>query len=174
MCGACGSGVVRAPWEVALAGGAPADLRRRAEVAAALTEGRVRVRPWGPAGYLLQPRTAPVQAVASLGPLAAALHRHLRPRLPGCRPCGHAATACTIALPDGYDVQRLAVWVALVRTGAGTSSVDVQAHPGSPAVALTGPHAVGLGEGLASYVRTGRLTATAGVGEPVSVPASLN
>ena len=67
MCGACGSGVVRAPWEVALAGGAPADLRRRAEVAAALTEGRVRVRPWGPAGYLLQPRTAPVQAVASLG-----------------------------------------------------------------------------------------------------------
>ena len=174
MCGACGSGVVRAPWEVALAGGAPADLRRRADVAAALAEGRVRVRPWGPAGYLLQPRTAPVQAVASLEPLAAALHRHLRPGLPECSPCRHAATACTIVLPDGYDVQRLAVWVALVRTGAGTGSVEVEAHNGAPAVALTGPHAVELGEGLASYLRTGRLTAAAGASEPVSVPASLN
>ena len=174
MCGACGSGVVRAPWEVTLAGGAPADLRRRADVAAALTGGRVHVRPWGPAGYLLQPRTAPVRAVASLEPLAAALHRHLRPGLPDCTACRHAATACTIALPDGYDVQRLAVWVALVRTGAGTSSVEVEAHAGSPAVALTGPHAVELGEGLTSYVRTGRLTHPASVDEPVSVPASLN
>ena len=87
MCGACGSGVVRAPWEVELAGGAAADLRRRADVASALTEGRVRVRPWGPAGYLLQPRTAPVQAVASLEALAAALHRHLRPGLPDCPSC---------------------------------------------------------------------------------------
>jgi hypothetical protein len=161
VCGACGSGVVRAPWEVALAGGAAADLRRRADVAAALTEGRVRVRPWGPAGYLLQPRTAPVQAVASLEPLAAALHRHLRPGLPGCTPCGHGATTLTIALPDEYDVQRLAVWVALVRTGAGTGSVEVEAHAGSPAVALTGPHADELGAGLASYLRTGRLTAPA-------------
>lgn len=174
MCGACGSGVVRAPWEVALAGGAPADLRRRADVAAALTGGRVRIRPWGPAGYLLQPRTAPPQAVASLQPLAAALHRHLRPGLPGCPSCEHGATACSIALPGGYDVQRLAVWVALVRTGAGTSDVHVEVHAGAPAVALTGPHAAELGAGLASYLRTGHLPAPAGVGEPVSVPASLN
>ena len=174
MCGACGSGVVRAPWEVALAGGAPADLRRRADVAAALTGGRVRIRPWGPAGYLLQPRTAPPQAVASLQPLAAALHRHLRPGLPGCPSCEHGATACSIALPGGYDVQRLAVWVALVRTGAGTGGVHVEAHAGAPAVALTGPHAGELGAGLASYLRTGHLPAPAGVGEPMSVPASLN
>jgi hypothetical protein len=50
----------------------------------------------------------------------------------------------------------------------------VEAHAGSPAVALTGPHAVELGEGLASYVLTGRLTHPASVSEPVSVPASLN
>ncbi len=174
MCGACGSGVVRAPWEVALAGGAPADLRRRADIAAALTGGRVRVRPWGPAGFLLQPRTAPVQAVASLEPLATALHRHLRPGLPGCRGCGHAGTGFTIALPDGYDVQRLAVWVALARTRPRTSNIHVETHAGSPAVALTGPHAVELGDGLASYLRTGRIAAPAGAREPMSVPPSLN
>ena len=130
MCGACGSGVVRAPWEVALAGGAPADLRRRADIAAALTEdGSASAR--GDRRASCCTRTAPVQAVASLEPLATALHRHLRPGLPGCRGCGHAGTGFTIALPDGYDVQRLAVWVALARgTRPRTSNIHVETHAG--------------------------------------------
>ena len=43
----------------------------------------------------------------------------------------------------------------------------METHAGSPAVALTGPHAVELGEGLASYLRTGRIGAPAGGPEPI-------
>lgn len=172
MCGACGSGVVRAPWEVGLAGGSPADLRRRAQVAEDLAGGRVRVRPWGPAGYLLQPRTSPARAVASLDPLAAALHRHLRPGLPTCRPCASTAEGCEVRLPPVYDVQRLAVWVALVRGGTGT---DVHVAAGSPVVGLTGPYAGELGAGLLPYLATGRLVAVASsAGEPGAAPVQLN
>src|SRR6478752_6998924 len=119
--------MVRAPWEVGLAGASPAARRRRAELAEQLTGGRVTVRPWGPAGYLLQPRTGPARVLDSLEPLAAALHPHLRPGLPTCGSCAHDPARREVSLSATDDVQRLAVWVALVRTGTGTG-VDVQAH----------------------------------------------
>jgi len=64
------------------------------------------VRPWGPAGYLLQPPTSPARAVASRDPLAAALRPHLRPGLPTCRACTHTVDGCEVRLPPAYDVQR--------------------------------------------------------------------
>jgi hypothetical protein len=171
VCGACGSGMVRAPWEVGLAGGSPAAQRRRADVAEHLTGGRVRVRPWGPAGYLLQPRTAPARVLDSLEPLAAALHPHLRPGLPTCRSCAHAPVRREVALSAADDLQRLAVWVALVRTGTG---VDVHAHRGSPVVLVAGPHADEVAAGLRPYLDTGRFVGAAPADGSGPTPRRLN
>src|ERR671934_3150449 len=89
MCGACGTGTVRPPWEVVMAGDRPADRRRRATAAGQATGGRVKVSPWGAAGYLVTPRTGPPRALPDLDHLAACLLPHLHLPMPRCCPCPH-------------------------------------------------------------------------------------
>ena len=57
MCGACGSGTVRAPWEVRAHGGSPRDLAARAAQAQQLLGRRATVTPFGPAGFTLRTPT---------------------------------------------------------------------------------------------------------------------
>lgn len=57
MCGACGTGLARPPWEVHAHGGSQRDLAKRAAEAERLCEGKLRIRPYGPAGYQTTTRT---------------------------------------------------------------------------------------------------------------------
>ena len=59
MCGACGSGTVRAPWETVAHGTGPRALAERAAQAQRLLGGAWRVAAFGPAGYTV---TAPTGA----------------------------------------------------------------------------------------------------------------
>lgn len=59
MCGACGSGTVRAPWETTAHGAGPRALADRAAQAQRLLGGAWRVAAFGPAGYTV---TAPTGA----------------------------------------------------------------------------------------------------------------
>lgn len=73
MCGACGTGLASPPWEVIAHGGTARDLRERAREAEMLCGGRLRVRPFGPAGYQTTGRTGRVTVHGSLDGLVADL-----------------------------------------------------------------------------------------------------
>ncbi|MFL4906789.1 hypothetical protein ACJ6WF_27255 [Streptomyces sp. MMS24-I2-30] len=184
MCGACGTGTVRPPWEVVLAGDRPADRRRRAAAAAEAAGGRVGVAPWGAAGYLVTPRTGPPRHVPDLDRLAACLLPHLRRHhpLPECPACPHEAERHRVGLPADPDPQRLAVWAALAGAHGGAGRLRIEIHvprapllsasatpehpsddapvrvrPGSPArpaVVLCGPHAVEYADHLRRHLST--------------------
>jgi hypothetical protein len=76
-----------------------------------------------------------------------------------------------VSLSPEDDVQRLAVWVALVRTGTG---VDVHAHRGSPVVLVSGPHADDVAAGLRPYLDTGRFVGAAPADGSGPTPRRLN
>ncbi|MGW5285121.1 hypothetical protein ACWERI_37750 [Streptomyces collinus] len=133
MCGACGTATVRPPWEVLLAGDSLAHRRRRAAAAARATGGRVKVTPWGAAGYLLTPRTGPIGTCPTLDALALALLEHLSRPLPSCGPCHHPDEQRLVRLPADTDIQRLAVWAALATARPGTAPLTLDIHaPGGP------------------------------------------
>jgi hypothetical protein len=177
MCGACGSGTVRPPWEVVLAGDRPADRRRRATAAAEATGGRVKVTPWGAAGYLAAPRTGPPRSVPDLDSLAHSLLPHLRapllPRLrpplrpllqptlplPGGHPCPPEAEGHRVGLPADTDLQRLAVGAALAAAHGGAGPLTVEIHVHRPGVPVDAPgvpgHAPGALPSAASRTPTG-------------------
>jgi hypothetical protein len=147
MCGACGTATIRPPWEVVLAGDRPAHRRRRAAAAAGATGGRVKVVPWGAAGYLLTPRTGPISACPTLDALALALLEHLSRPLPACDPCHHPAEQRLVCLPAETDIQRLAVWSALATARPGTAPLTIDLHaPGRRGpCGTTAPHPVRSG-----------------------------
>ncbi|MER6473160.1 hypothetical protein [Streptomyces collinus] len=132
MCGACGTPTIRPPWEVVLAGDRPAHRRRRAAAAARATGGRVKVTPWGAAGYLLTPRTGPISTCPTLDALALALLKHLSNPLPACGPCHHPAEQRLVCLPADTDLQRLAVWSALATARPGAAPLTVDIHAPGP------------------------------------------
>jgi hypothetical protein len=122
-----------------VAGDRPVDRRRRATAAAVLTGGRVQVRPWGAAGYVVRPPTGPAQTCDDLDGLAARLWRHVRRPPPVCRTCSHPAEQVAVALTEDCDRQRLVVELALARHAA-RGRLDLTV--GDPRhVHLTGPHA---------------------------------
>ncbi|WP_317447240.1 hypothetical protein [Streptomyces collinus] len=132
MCGACGTGTIRSPWEVVLAGDRPADRRRRATAAVQATGGRVKVIPWGAAGYLLTPRTGPISTCTNLDALALGLVKHVSRPLPACGPCHHPAEQCLVRLPADTDIQRLAVWSALATAHPDTGPLTIDIHAPAP------------------------------------------
>ena len=73
MCGACGSGTVRAPWEVAAHGAGPRPLAARAAEAQALLGRPWRVSAFGPAGYTVHAPTGSVTVHRDLDGLLEAL-----------------------------------------------------------------------------------------------------
>lgn len=180
MCGACGTGTVRPPWEVLLAGDRPADRRRRAAAAAQAADGRVKVTPWGSAGYLLAPTTGPIRTCPDLDALALGLLPHLRLPMPACSPCHHPGDQHLVNLPTGTDRQRLAVWSALAAAHRHAGPLTIEIHtcrPGPPSstptsavvpdhhrvrvsrtgaarpnMLLRGPHAAQYGNHLLNYL----------------------
>lgn len=188
MCGACGTGTVRPPWEVIVAGNRPADRRRRAAAAGQATGGRLKVRPWGAAGYLLSPRTGPMRTFPSLQPLAATLLPHLRLDMPLCGSCHHREVRRLVRLPPETDMQRLVVWSALATANGCAGGLTIEIHAGyenrsegsqalpisaehnlirvlpvdtpHPSVVLSGPHAEQYAANLVNYLDGGPLRAT--------------
>jgi hypothetical protein len=128
MCGACGTGTIRPPWEVILAGDRPADRRRRANAAGQAAGQRVKVSPWGAAGYLLAPRTGPIRSFPGLDSLAAGLLPHLRLRMPMCNPCRHREGEHLTSLLADTDRQRLAVWSALATAHRRAGRLTIEIH----------------------------------------------
>ncbi|PRY12619.1 hypothetical protein [Kineococcus rhizosphaerae] len=75
MCGACGTGQVRAPWEAA-AGSGPRDLLARARALQTLLAGlRWRVAPWGPSGFTVTRPTGGTLVAPDLDTVTAAALR---------------------------------------------------------------------------------------------------
>ena len=117
MCGACGTGLTRPPWEAVLGGNTPADRRRRAAAAGRATDNRVKVEPWGAAGYLVAPRGRMAQPVDSLDSLVRTLVPYQRLGLPhhgtdGSSQGGAASRPSTSVLTLDVDRQVLVVWAA--------------------------------------------------------------
>jgi hypothetical protein len=133
MCGACGSGLIRPPWEAILAGDRPADRRRRAMAAGQATGGRVKVSAWGAAGYVATPRTGPPRAFPDLEHLAVGLLPHLHLAMPDCRSCRHSEERRLVSLPADTDRQRLAVWAALATAHRGAGRLTIEIHAPRPA-----------------------------------------
>lgn len=73
MCGACGSGTVRAPWETREHGSTPAHLAARAAQAQELVGRQAVVRPFGPAGYTVSTGTGVVTVHRDLDDLLSRL-----------------------------------------------------------------------------------------------------
>lgn len=73
MCGACGSGIAVPPWEVITHGGTRRDLAQRAREAELLSAARLRVSPFGHAGYQSTTRTGRAAVHPNLDSLLAAL-----------------------------------------------------------------------------------------------------
>lgn len=95
MCGACGTGLALPPWEVSAHGGTARDLRDRAREAEDLCAGRLRIRPFGPAGYQTTGRTGRISVHSCLDSLVAELVRdhsqHILPALADPRQTGSVA-----------------------------------------------------------------------------------
>ncbi|GAA0307746.1 hypothetical protein [Kineococcus aurantiacus] len=76
MCGACGTGRARGPWEDAVAGRGPRELAARARALEALLAGlRWRVRPWGASGFTVTRPTGGVLLAPDLDTVTAAALR---------------------------------------------------------------------------------------------------
>ncbi|GAB3653214.1 hypothetical protein GCM10027596_03340 [Nocardioides korecus] len=73
MCGACGSGTVGAPWEIASHGAGPRLLAARAAEAEALLGRPWRVGAFGPAGYPVRSPTGAATVHRDLDDLLARL-----------------------------------------------------------------------------------------------------
>ncbi|MGI4893585.1 MAG: hypothetical protein ACRYF3_00550 [Janthinobacterium lividum] len=72
MCGGCGSGRVRGPWEDVVAGRGPREVLRRSKVLGGLLHPlRLRVQPWGPAGYVVTTATGGRSTAAGLDDVTA-------------------------------------------------------------------------------------------------------
>lgn len=76
MCGACGRGPVVAPWEIQAHGATVRHHRLRAAEAERLTGGRLSVKPFGPAGYVVRARTGGQSVVEDVDQLAVVLRAH--------------------------------------------------------------------------------------------------
>lgn len=190
MCGACGSGTIRPPWEVIVAGDRPADRRRRAMAAGQATGGRIKVSAWGAAGYLVTPMTGPLRAFPDLEHLAIGLLPHLHLAMPGCRSCRHGEERHLVSLPADTDRQHLAVWAALATAHRGAGRLTIEIHApcsapfhtapappdpsdrppvrvyssstAQPSVLLYGPHAEAYAAHLLDHLGTGSSRAVPG------------
>lgn len=73
MCGACGSGIARAPWETRSHGATLAHLTARAAEAQELIGRHAYVKPFGPAGYTVRTPTGATTVHRDLDDLLARL-----------------------------------------------------------------------------------------------------
>lgn len=100
MCGACGSGPAVPPWEVIAYGGTRRALAERAREAEPLSSPRLRVRPFGPAGYTSTSRKGRATVHPNLDSLLSTMIRECGETLPKTAQAAHPSAVARALLQE--------------------------------------------------------------------------